>query len=68
MTSVRDGGFYGWPYSYFGQHVDIRVKPQRPDLVERAIVPDYALGAHTASDSPSTRAGCRRHATSTARS
>jgi len=49
MTSVRDGGFYGWPYSYFGQHVDIRVKPQRPDLVERAIVPDYALGAHTAS-------------------
>lgn len=49
MTSVRDGGFYGWPYSYFGQHVDIRVKPQRPDLVQRAIVPDYALGAHTAS-------------------
>jgi glucose/arabinose dehydrogenase len=49
MTSVRDGGFYGWPYSYFGQHVDVRVKPQRPDLVERAIVPDYALGAHTAS-------------------
>ena len=49
MTSVRNGGFYGWPYSYFGQHVDIRVKPQRPDLVERAIVPDYALGAHTAS-------------------
>lgn len=49
MTSVQDGGFYGWPYSYFGQHVDVRVKPQRPDLVERAIVPDYALGAHTAS-------------------
>jgi glucose/arabinose dehydrogenase len=49
MTSVRDGGFYGWPYSYFGQHVDKRVKPQRPDLVERAIVPDYALGTHTAS-------------------
>ncbi|BFN27308.1 membrane bound L-sorbosone dehydrogenase [Pseudomonas sp. SCT] len=49
MTSVRDGGFYGWPYSYFGQHVDTRVKPQRPDLVERALVPDYALGAHTAS-------------------
>ncbi|MCQ4295748.1 sorbosone dehydrogenase family protein [Pseudomonas stutzeri] len=49
MTSVRDGGFYGWPYSYFGQHVDKRVKPQRPDLVKRAIVPDYALGAHTAS-------------------
>ncbi len=49
MTSVQDGGFYGWPYSYFGQHVDVRVKPQRPDLVERTIVPDYALGAHTAS-------------------
>ncbi|WP_414638367.1 PQQ-dependent sugar dehydrogenase [Azospirillum sp.] len=49
MTTVRDGGFYGWPYSYFGQHVDERVTPQRPDLVARAIVPDYALGAHTAS-------------------
>jgi glucose/arabinose dehydrogenase len=49
MTSVRDGGFYGWPYSYYGQHVDDRVKPARPDLVARAIVPDYALGAHTAS-------------------
>ncbi len=49
MTSVRDGGFYGWPYSYFGQHVDQRVQPQRPDLVAKAIVPDYALGAHTAS-------------------
>lgn len=49
MTSVQDGGFYGWPYSYFGQHVDARVQPPRPDLVERAIVPDYALGAHTAS-------------------
>lgn len=49
MTSVRRGGFYGWPYSYFGNHVDARVKPQRPDLVARAIVPDYALGAHTAS-------------------
>lgn len=49
MTSVRDGGFYGWPYSYFGQHVDTRVKPQRPDLVAQAIVPDYALGPHTAS-------------------
>ncbi|SFU21295.1 sorbosone dehydrogenase family protein [Mesorhizobium sp. YR577] len=49
MTSVRDGGFYGWPYSYYGQHVDERVKPQRPDLVEKAIVPDYALGPHTAS-------------------
>ena len=48
MTSVREGGFYGWPYSYFGQHVDERVKPQRPDLVARALVPDYALGPHTA--------------------
>jgi glucose/arabinose dehydrogenase len=49
MTRVVDGGFYGWPYSYFGRHVDERVEPRRPDLVERAIVPDYALGAHTAS-------------------
>jgi glucose/arabinose dehydrogenase len=49
MTSVRDGGFYGWPYSYFGSHVDTRVEPPRPDLVARAIVPDYALGPHTAS-------------------
>jgi glucose/arabinose dehydrogenase len=49
MTSVQDGGFYGWPYSYYGQHVDVRVKDQRPDLVARAIKPDYALGAHTAS-------------------
>ncbi len=49
MTSVKDGGFYGWPYSYYGQHVDERVKPQRPDLVAKALVPDYALGAHTAS-------------------
>ena len=48
MTGIRDGGFYGWPYSYFGQHVDTRVEPQRPDLVARAIVPDYALGTHTA--------------------
>ena len=49
MTSVQDGGFYGWPYSYYGQHVDSRVSPPRPDLVAKAIVPDYALGAHTAS-------------------
>ncbi|WP_298260339.1 sorbosone dehydrogenase family protein [Bradyrhizobium sp.] len=49
MTSVRDGGFYGWPYSYYGQHVDARVQPQRADLVAKAIAPDYALGAHTAS-------------------
>jgi hypothetical protein len=49
MTSVKDGGFYGWPYSYYGQHVDDRVSPGRPDLVAKAIAPDYALGAHTAS-------------------
>jgi glucose/arabinose dehydrogenase len=49
ITSVKDGGFYGWPYSYYGQHVDDRVKPQRPDLVAKALVPDYAVGAHTAS-------------------
>jgi glucose/arabinose dehydrogenase len=49
MTSVKDGGFYGWPYSYYGQHLDPRVHPQRPDLVARALVPDYALGPHTAS-------------------
>ena len=49
LTSVRDGGFYGWPYSYYGNHVDERVEPQRPDRVAKAIVPDYALGPHTAS-------------------
>ena len=49
MTSVQDGAFYGWPYSYYGQHVDERVKPPRPDLVTIAIAPDYALGSHTAS-------------------
>lgn len=49
MTSVKDGAFYGFPYSYYGNHVDDRVKPQRPDLVAKAVVPDYALGAHTAS-------------------
>jgi len=49
MTSVRDGGFYGWPYSYYGQHVDVRVEPPRPDLVASAIKPDYALGPHTGS-------------------
>lgn len=48
MTSVRDGGFYGWPYSYYGQNVDVRATPQRPDLVAKAIAPDYALGSHTA--------------------
>jgi glucose/arabinose dehydrogenase len=49
MTALQDGAFYGWPYSYFGDHVDERVKPPRPDLVAKAIAPDYALGAHTAS-------------------
>jgi len=49
LTSVRDGGFYGWPYSYFGNHVDARPDPPRPDLVAKAIKPDYALGPHTAS-------------------
>jgi glucose/arabinose dehydrogenase len=49
LTSVKDGAFYGWPYSYYGQHVDDRVKPQRADLVQAALAPDYALGAHTAS-------------------
>lgn len=49
ITSVKDGGFYGWPYSYYGQHVDVRVEPQNPDLVAKAITPDYAVGPHTAS-------------------
>lgn len=49
LTSVQEGAFYGWPYSYYGQHVDDRVTPQQPDLVAKAIAPDYALGAHTAS-------------------
>ncbi len=48
MTSVKDGAFYGWPYSYFGDRVDMRVEPQRADLVQKALAPDYALGAHTA--------------------
>ena len=48
LTQVRDGAFYGWPYSYWGRNVDPRVHPQRPDLVARAVVPDYALGSHVA--------------------
>jgi hypothetical protein len=48
LTAVHEGGFYGWPYSYFGQHVDVRVQPQRPDLVAKAIPPDYALSSHVA--------------------
>ncbi len=49
MTSVREGSFYGWPFSYWGTHIDERVKPRRPDLVATALIPDYALGPHTAS-------------------
>jgi glucose/arabinose dehydrogenase len=48
LTSVQDGAFYGWPWSYFGRHVDERVQPPRPDLVAQAVVPDYALGTHVA--------------------
>ena len=48
LTSVKDGAFYGWPYSYFGQNVDARVEPQRPDMVAKAVAPDYALGSHVA--------------------
>ena len=48
ITSVREGGFYGWPYSYYGQHEDPRLKGQRPDLVAKAVVPDFAIGAHVA--------------------
>jgi len=48
LTSVQEGGFYGWPYSYYGQHVDDRVMPQRPDLVKTALKPDYAIGSHVA--------------------
>ncbi|WP_371765438.1 sorbosone dehydrogenase family protein [Massilia sp.] len=48
LTSVQEHGFYGWPYSYYGQHVDYRVRPQRPELVKKAIVPDFALGSHVA--------------------
>jgi glucose/arabinose dehydrogenase len=48
LTSVKDGAFYGWPYSYYGPHVDKRVQPERPDMVAKAIAPDYALGNHVA--------------------
>jgi glucose/arabinose dehydrogenase len=59
MTSVREGAFYGWPFSYFGAHVDARVKPQDSALVARAVVPDYALGTHTASIGLASSAGVR---------
>ena len=48
LTRVREGGFYGWPWSYFGQHIDLRVRPRRPDMMRRSLTPDYALGAHVA--------------------
>jgi glucose/arabinose dehydrogenase len=48
LTGVKDGGFYGWPYAYWGKHVDTRMKPPRPDLVAQALTPDYALGSHVA--------------------
>jgi glucose/arabinose dehydrogenase len=57
LTSVQEGAFYGWPYSYYGSHVDQRVSPQRPDMVAVARVPDYALGSHTASLGLSSSAG-----------
>lgn len=59
LTSVRDGAFYGWPYSYFGQNVDTRVQPPQPDLVARAVSPDYALGPHTASLGLASAVGSR---------
>lgn len=49
ITSVKEGAFYGWPFSYYGQHIDVRVEPQNPNLVAKAIAPDYAVGPHTAS-------------------
>ncbi|GGC11809.1 sorbosone dehydrogenase [Novosphingobium endophyticum] len=48
LTRVQDGAFYGWPWSYFGQHIDARVEPRRPDMVARSAIPDYALGSHVA--------------------
>ena len=48
LTSVKDSAFYGWPWSYWGQHVDERVKPPRPDMVAKSLAPDYALGNHVA--------------------
>jgi glucose/arabinose dehydrogenase len=56
---VKDGGFYGWPWSYFGQHVDDRMEPPRPDMVARAIVPDFALGPHVAALGLTFSAGAR---------
>jgi len=59
LTSVREGAFYGWPYSYYGQHVDTRVKPQDPVAVAKAVVPDYALGAHVAALGLTSAAGAK---------
>ena len=59
LTSVVEGGFYGWPYSYWGRHVDTRVEPPRPDLVARAIKPDYALGSHVAPLGLATSVGAK---------
>mgnify|MGYP006168789235 FL=1 len=59
LTSVRDGAFYGWPYSYYGQRVDTRVKPPAPDQVAKAVVPDFALGAHVAPLGLASAAGSR---------
>ncbi|HYH81059.1 MAG TPA: sorbosone dehydrogenase family protein [Longimicrobium sp.] len=59
ITSVRDGGFYGWPYSYYGRHVDTRVRPPRPELVAAALAPDYAVGPHTGSLGLAWSAGSR---------
>ena len=63
LTSARDGGFYGWPYSYYGPHVDEQVTPQRPDRVAQAIAPDYALGPHTAPLGLASSAGATLPAT-----
>jgi glucose/arabinose dehydrogenase len=63
LTSVRDGAFYGWPYSYYGQRVDTRAQPAQPALVATAVVPDYALGPHTASLGLASSAGSRLPAT-----
>ncbi len=49
LTSVKEGAFYGWPYAYMGQHEDLRLKGQNPEMVQKSIAPDYPLGAHTAS-------------------
>jgi glucose/arabinose dehydrogenase len=59
MTGLKEGAFYGWPFSYYGQHVDTRVRPENPDLVAKAIAPDYALGAHTASLGLCSSAGAK---------